>query len=617
MKKIVFDIEVYPNLFTCVFYDISLMDYVVFEISQRKNEWKELLEYMSQEAYFVGYNCIAYDGPIIEYISERKNKVSNQTIYNLSKILVDSDERSPYPPSSLSYNYIDLFKIWHYDRPERATSLKWLEFTLRQLSIIDLPYHHDSNIEDKNIDRVIKYNKNDVNVTTEFYHLSKSAIEMREELTVTYGTSFINMSDSSIGESIFLSILPESLGISKKELSSLRSYRTNVDFNELILPYVKFKSAEFTNVLDHFRSTTIHSKYGEEMVLKKVFNFTQPFDGLDYVFGIGGVHACVDPGVYTPSEDELLIDIDVTSFYPNLGIKNRLKPEHLPDKFCDIYEDLFEKRKTYPKSNPLNYAYKILLNSAYGKSNSKWSFLYDPKYTCSITINGQLSICMLAEMISPLGRILQANTDGVTIAIKKSDRRALYDACVEWENITKLKLEYASYAKMVIRDVNNYMAIYPDGKCKNKGVLVTHDQLVKSGEWHKNHSSTIIAEALNNYFLKGISVEDTINKSENIFDFLYCTKKKRNFTYILASPDKKGRVSISTLSDRVFRYYISTGGKTLYKVYDTLSFEGVNVGSLVSNAMSLKSSNIRIYNDLDRQHYIDETLKILNSIEHA
>jgi hypothetical protein len=139
--------------------------------------------------------------------------------------------------------------------------------------------------------------------------------------------------------------------------------------------------------------------------------------------------------------------------------------------------------------------------------------------------------------------------------------------------------------------------------------------MVKGGEWHKNHSSTIIADALHEYYMNGIPVETTINSATNIFDFLICTKKKRNFVHILAYPDKYGRVNIDRLSDRVFRYYISHSGKTLYKAYDSLKFEGVNVGALVSDAMKLKTNNILMYTDLDRQYYIDETLKIINSIQ--
>jgi hypothetical protein len=35
-----------------------------------------------------------------------------------------------------------------------------------------------------------------------------------------------------------------------------------------------------------------------------------------------------------------------------------------------------------------------------------------------------------------------------------------------WQNKTRLRLEKAVYQRMIIRDVNNYIAIYEDGSLK-------------------------------------------------------------------------------------------------------------------------------------------------------
>jgi hypothetical protein len=43
-----------------------------------------------------------------------------------------------------------------------------------------------------------------------------------------------------------------------------------------------------------------------------------------------------------------------------------------------------------------------------------------------------------------------------------------------WQNKTKLKLEKAVYQRMIIRDVNNYIAIYDDGSLKTKGVVTSY-----------------------------------------------------------------------------------------------------------------------------------------------
>lgn len=43
--------------------------------------------------------------------------------------------------------------------------------------------------------------------------------------------------------------------------------------------------------------------------------------------------------------------------------------------------------------------FKLSTNSVYGKSNSEYSFLYDPLYTLKTTLAGQLALCMLSEML--------------------------------------------------------------------------------------------------------------------------------------------------------------------------------------------------------------------------
>lgn len=110
---------------------------------------------------------------------------------------------------------------------------------------------------------------------------------------------------------------------------------------------------------------------------------------------------------------------------------------------------------------------------SYGKFGDEYSFLYDPKVMLEICLNGQLLIAMLCERLSfiPGVTIIQANTDGVTIRIPKARRGEMQDICKKWEKMTSLELEYASYRKMVISNVNNYMAQTTDGKIKDKGAL--------------------------------------------------------------------------------------------------------------------------------------------------
>jgi len=104
----------------------------------------------------------------------------------------------------------------------------------------------------------------------------------------------------------------------------------------------------------------------------------------------------------------------------------------------------------------LSDGFKLSLNSVYGKSNDIYSFLYDPLYTMKTTLNGQLLLTMLCEDLTlaiPDLQMLQVNTDGITMKIRRNAIAKYHNTCKKWENKTKLSLEYVEYSKMIIRDV--------------------------------------------------------------------------------------------------------------------------------------------------------------------
>ena len=113
--------------------------------------------------------------------------------------------------------------------------------------------------------------------------------------------------------------------------------------------------------------------------------------------------------------------------------------------------------------------------------------------------------------------ILQLNTDGITIKILKSQVDKYYEVCKKWESITNLVLEYVNYRKMIIRDVNSYIAIYENGKVKLKGAFKTNEQLVKDSEYHKSFHQGIVSLSILNYFVDNIPVGFVAIKLHNEF----------------------------------------------------------------------------------------------------
>lgn len=185
---------------------------------------------------------------------------------------------------------------------------------------------------------------------------------------------------------------------------------------------------------------------------------------LQIVFGVGGIHAAIDNTILVATEKRKIKTVDVKSYYPNLSIKNKIYPEHLGINFCNIYNDLYNERSKYPSSAPENKALKLALNGTYGDSNNQYSPLFDPQYTMSITINGQLLLCMLAEWLMeiPSVKIVMMNTDGLEFMVDTEYEAKTDIVCKKWEELTKLTLEGDEYSKMCIRDVNNYIAVYKD-----------------------------------------------------------------------------------------------------------------------------------------------------------
>ncbi|MCW4574216.1 hypothetical protein OOJ74_09465, partial [Venenivibrio stagnispumantis] len=86
-------------------------------------------------------------------------------------------------------------------------------------------------------------------------------------------------------------------------------------------------------------------------------------------------------------------------------------------------------------------------------------------------INGQMLLCMFAEQAIKIEglELIQANTDGITVRLPRNRINDLEAIREWWQDLTKLELEEAIYSAMHIRDVNNYIAVYENGKVKRKG----------------------------------------------------------------------------------------------------------------------------------------------------
>ena len=618
----VMDYETLSNAFIACFEAVNSEEQKIFVVHESQNDILELVEFLqeniSSEEWHVSFNGLGFDSQITEYILRNKDSVIHNTgatiakwIYGKAQNVIsrqNAGEFLEFSPRDLQINQVDVFKLNHWDNNAKRSSLKWIQYTMDWPNIIDMPIHHTETIVAEQIPEIIRYCINDVKSTKQIMKLSKEQIGLRRTLTEEYGINLFSASEPRISKELFLHFLSQKLEIKKWDLRQARTHRARITVKNIILPYIEFKTATFQNLLNKFNEVVIYP--GET---KGGFKYSVQYKGVKTDYGLGGIHGARSAKVYESNEDMVIMTSDVTSFYPNLAIRNKWAPAHLPqDEFCDLYEWFFEERKKIPKKDPKNYVYKIILNSTYGLSNDENSFLYDPEFTMRITINGQLSLTMLYEMICeeiPNAIPLMQNTDGLETLIPREYVDKYMDICKRWEDITQLQLEHDTYSKIILGDVNNYIAVTEDGKSKCKGRF-EYDNLAL----HKNKSFLIIPKAIHAYFVDGIQPEDFLAVNQNIFDYCGGVKIKGDWNFH-EHAIVNGEHSIKPLQHTI-RYFVSNSGSKIIKKNNTDGREiQVEAGKWMQSIMiDYKEKDFSEY-DINFKYYLDNIYKEIRSLE--
>jgi hypothetical protein len=480
----------------------------------------------------------------------------------------------------------------------------------------DMPIEHTTKIEtQEQLDTIIGYCINDVASTKEIFNRSHPQIKLRKELTSKYKINLFSASEPKIAKELFAYYMGQKLNTPIYEIKKLRTYRTKIVLKDLILPYINFTSPVFQQCLKRFQSLEL-----DPSSLKGQFRYELEHNGVHTTFALGGIHGARKSGIYKSDEDYVIMSSDVTSFYPNLCIRNKWAPAHFPqDEFCDQYEWFFDERVKIPKSNPMNYVYKIILNSTFGLSNDENSFFYDPELCMRITVNGQLTLAMLYEMI--LERIPEAfglmqNTDGVEIRIPRDKVDLYLEICKEWEDLTNLNLEHDTYQKLVLGDVNNYIAVKeykevdittwreikqsnPHYLFKVEGSKFFYAPVKLNGRFnfhelalHKNKSKLVVPKAIYHYFVKDILPQDYLAENRNILDYCIGMKSKGDWKQVAKSL-VNGEYKEEDLQ-KINRYYIAKQSPGSVKIVKINKADGRVIQCEAGRWMQKTFNNIKL-----------------------
>jgi len=623
VKKVwVYDIEQFKNYHCCTFKDRdNPLDIRQFVICESRNDIEAYYKFLKEEvAGLIGFNNVNFDYPLLHSLMHLMKGYSHGIITPdpnmMNKLLMEDVERilkeeySSVPEKDVLIPQLDLYRIHHFDNKAKSTSLKAVEIAINFHNVQDIPFTEGHIVQFDEEQMILDYNLNDVEATYQFYLLTKDMIDLRKKLGHKYHINLRNANDPKIGQEIFGRQIAAKKRWSYKYVRDMRTYRHYIDLKDCILPYIYFNSKEFTVLLEDLKSTVIETTYN-------AFEKSVIYKGFKYDYGTGGIHGCIEPGIYDVDDTHIIMDIDVKSYYPNLAIVNRFYPQHLGPEFIDVYEELFQERMNAQKEGDqaTNSGLKLALNGVYGKSNDKFSLFYDPKYTMQITINGQLLLSILAETFVDNIKdlvMLQINTDGVTVKIKKTDKDLLFSLCKKWEDMTKLTLEYAEYQKMIIRDVNNYLAITTDGKIKPKGCFEITPMQNGAIAYNKDWSMRVVPKALHAYYLEGTPIEQFITNHEDIYDF--CLGFRARTGWEIWGEHIENGDRTRERQQRTIRYYISTKGVTLLKKnFDDKREILLNVGKTSTLFNRYEKKKIKDYG-IDYSFYTTEANKIKTAV---
>ena len=601
IKAYIYDIEIYPNFFYAHFHREDGETYEFY--GHQLEELKEFLD--DQTKILIGFNNFAYDDILMKsiYFDRCKNI---KDIYLMSQLIIDEGKK---PFNQRSQNIKDL--MWKIKKPwaksvdlmlclkrgKEFTSLKEYGVRIKMNRIQDLPYKWDTELDDIQKVEVVDYCvKGDINTTLELYKICVPAIQARIDSYREYGVDVLDKHEAGVGEHLMKNLYARSLNINTYDKRfKEKTLRDFFKVKELIPEWVAFKDPKLSAFLDNLKSIEIH----EDKLIDEL-NKTVEYAGLIFSFGAGGVHTKDEVGVFKADEVNTIVDVDVASYYPNLMIKNKFYPAHLGKEFIDVLETI-TKRRLQAKANGeagIAGVLKIVINSVFGKSNDRHSFLFDPNVTYSVTILGQLALMMLIERFNDRGiKVISANTDGVIVYMDRRKGDLFKEAQKEWMELTKLTLEETEYEKYVRRDVNAYIALGTDGSIKKKGVFDVNI--------YKKADAPVVRNAMIKHFLEGVPVDESIRSEEDILEFSYYFRKRHPFD--LYHGDKK-------VQDTV-RWYVSTEGEQLQKRDTGAKTRVIRVPNGNSAKLINFVQNKKIPKDLDYSYYINEAKKTINEID--
>lgn len=589
---VVLDCEVYPNYFLAAFKNIDNDRVVTIEAKGEDNGLDEdslrKLNTVMMKRHTFGFNSRNYDLPILLYALRGK---TCGDIYKMSERIISNN--TPGWKTVKDFGLVMPRTMKHFDIQEPSpgvrVSLKLYGGRMHSKRLQDLPIEPGSHLSEQDMDNTKTYCINDLDTTIDLYRKVEERMSLRVDMSKQYGQDLMSKSDAQIAEVVIKSEL-------QKRSPSKRLYAPklseDITFKYPVPDYIQFQSPQLKEALKVIRRHDFELDGKGSIKLPDELKKLKINLGYStYQLGIGGIHSTEKKQTVVPTDDQILADKDVASYYPSIILNLGLYPKHLGPIFLEIYKKIVDTRLEAKRSGDkvVNESLKIVINGSFGKLGSKYSALYSPDLMMTVTLTGQLALLMLIEQLELSGiNVVSANTDGFVSLIPKHKYDEYSQLCLDWEQITGFELEENKYHALFSRDVNNYLAVTEYG-AKGKGIF-TIDQL------SKNPQATICVIAVRDLLADGTPIRKTILECKDLVQFLTV----RSVT--------GGAVWRDEYLGRVVRWIYSTKGEPI-----TYKKNGNKVAKS-DGARPIIELDSKIPDDVDYERYIEEAESILDDL---
>ena len=587
-RTVIFDTETYRDYFLASFLDTETRQIIEIEAHPDQPLDVEALKANLRGRTLVGFNSANFDLPVIAVALATGDP---ERIHKAAQAIIGRGYKGWQFEAAWG---IKLPRVDHVDLIEVApgiASLKTYGGRLHCRRLQDLPIHHEASISPADRARLRAYCRNDLATTDTLYRKLLPQIELRASMSKEYDIDLRSKSDAQIAEAVLAHQVSKLTGkpIIRQAIEPGTSYHYRAP------RWVQFRSLDLVDKLAEIEAADfVVQDSGGVAEPEALAGKTVTIGAGVYRLGIGGLHSSETCQAVEADDEHVLVDRDVASYYPSIILRLGLAPRAMGPAFLTAYKGIVERRLAAKAAGDkvTADALKITINGSFGKLGSKWSKLYSPDLLIQTTVTGQLALLMLIEDLEAEGiRVASANTDGIVIRCHRGDLGAMGEVVQRWEKRTGFDTEETPYKALYSRDVNNYIALKPDGGVKLKGAYAMESLA-------KNPVNAVAIEAAVRWLRDGTPVEDTVRACSDVRKLVTVRTVKGG------AIDQGGEYLGKTV-----RWYYARGvsGALRYQVngYTVPRSEG---------ARPLMELPDEVPADVDHDWYVREALSILSDV---